>query len=221
MQKVAVIGLGRFGMALAEQLAKDGAEVVAIDSRPEVVETIKNKVALAVAADATDLETLRSLGLGRVDVVVIGIGEDFEASQLAMLAATDLNYPRVIARANDRVKQTILRRLGADEVIMPEEQAALKLAQRLSRPSVLDQLELGSDHSFVQVPAPRGALGKTLLELNLRKSYGLNLVAIRRQTPEGKEQIAIPGPDTRLSENEVVMLVGRNKDIERFLRELE
>src|SRR5687768_8730804 len=124
-------------MALAEALAKDGLEVIAIDTDPRVVDQIKDRVALAVTANATDVETQRSLGLARVDTVVIAIGENFEASQLAMLAARDLNYPRVIARANDRVKQTILRRLGADEIIMPEEQAALKLAQKLSKPSLL------------------------------------------------------------------------------------
>ena len=119
MQKVAVIGLGRFGMALAETLAKDGLEVIAIDNDPEVVDAVKDKVALAVTANATELDTQRSLGLGKVDTVVIAIGENFEACQLAMLSARDLDYPRVIARANDRVKETILRRLGAEPVVEP------------------------------------------------------------------------------------------------------
>jgi trk system potassium uptake protein TrkA len=219
MQKVAVIGLGRFGMALAEALAKDGLEVIAIDTDPRIVDQVKDKVALAVTANATDLETQRSLGLGRVDTVVVAIGENFEASQLAMLAARDLEYPRVIARANDRVKQTILRRLGADEIIMPEEQAALKLAQKLAKPTLLEAVDIGSEHSFVQVKAPRAITGKTLLELQLRKNFGVNLVAIRR----GKdgESISIPGPDTKPESDDVLMLVGKNKDIDRFIRETE
>jgi trk system potassium uptake protein TrkA len=219
VQKVAVIGLGRFGMALAEALAKDGLEVIAIDTDPRVVDQIKDRVALAVTANATDVETQRSLGLARVDTVVIAIGENFEASQLAMLAARDLNYPRVIARANDRVKQTILRRLGADEIIMPEEQAALKLAQKLSKPSLLEAVDIGSEHSFVQVKVPRGIEGKTLLELQLRKNYGVNLVAIR----QGKDgaSVSIPGPDTKPAHEDVLMLVGKNKDIDRFIRETE
>jgi trk system potassium uptake protein TrkA len=215
MQKVAVIGLGRFGMALAEALAKDGLEVIAIDTDPRIVDQVKDKVALAVTANATDLETQRSLGLGRVDTVVVAIGENFEASQLAMLAARDLEYPRVIARANDRVKQTILRRLGADEIIMPEEQAALKLA----KPSLLEAVDIGSEHSFVQVKAPRGVTGKTLLELQLRKNFGVNLVAIRKGK-EG-ESISIPGPDTKPEHDDVLMIVGKNKDIDRFIRETE
>ncbi len=111
MQKIAVIGLGRFGGALAENLALEGAEVIAIDARPELIGAIKDKVALAVSADASDVETLRSLGVGKADVVIVAIGENFEACQLAMLAARDLEYPRVIARANDRVLATAVVRV--------------------------------------------------------------------------------------------------------------
>jgi trk system potassium uptake protein TrkA len=222
MQKVGVIGLGRFGMALAESLAKEGIEVIAIDARPEIINIIKDKVALAVSADGTDVETLRSLGLGRVDTVIVAIGDDFEACQLAMLAARDLEYPKVIARANDRVKEKILRRLGADEIIMPEEQAALKLSQRISRPSLLEAVEIGKEHSFVQVKSPRGVHQKTLLEVNMRKKFGLNLVAIKRPgAMPGEETIVIPQPETTINEGDILMLVGRDKDIDRFVRESE
>lgn len=222
MQKVAVIGLGRFGLVLAETLAKEGLEVIAIDTDPEVVDYIKDKVALAVTADGTSLETQKSLGLGKVDTVVAAIGDNFEACQLAMLSARDLDYPRVIARANDRVKETILRRLGADEVIMPEEQAAHKLAQKLAKPSLLEAVDIGSEHSFVQVKAPRGIVGKTLLELQLRKNFGVNLVAINKPGVGGApDAIAIPGPDTKPANEDVLMLVGKNKDIDRFIRETE
>lgn len=222
MQKVAVIGLGRFGLALAETLAKEGLEVIAIDTDPEVVDYIKDKVALAVTADGTSLETQKSLGLGKVDTVVAAIGDNFEACQLAMLSARDLDYPRVIARANDRTKETILRRLGADEVIMPEEQAAHKLAQKLAKPSLLEAVEIGDEHSFVQVKAPRGIAGKTLLELQLRKNFGVNLVAIKKPGIGGAhDAIAIPGPDTKPATDDILMLVGKNKDIDRFIRETE
>jgi len=222
MQKIAVIGLGRFGLALAETLAKEGLEVIAIDTNPEIVDDIKDKVALAVTADGTSLDTQRSLGLGKVDTVVVAIGDNFEACQLTMLSARDLDYPRVIARANDRVKETILRRLGADEVIMPEEQAALKLAQKLAKPSLLEAVDIGSEHSFVQVKTPRGIVGKTLLELQLRKNFGVNLVAIKKPgISGGPDAIAIPGPDTKPAAEDILMLVGKNKDIDRFIRETE
>ena len=132
----------------------------------------------------------------------------------------------MIARANDRVKETILRRLGADEVIMPEEQAALKLAQKLAKPSLLEAVDIGSEHSFVQVKAPHGITGKTLLELQLRKNFGVNLVAIRKPAGgagpgAGAASISIPGPETKPEEGDVLMLVGKNKDIDRFIREME
>lgn len=226
MRKVAVIGLGRFGIALAETLAKEGIEVIAVDNDPAEVDAIKDSVALAVTADATSLETLRSLGLNKVDTVVVAIGDNFEACQLAMLSARDLDFPRVIARANDRVKETILRRLGADEVIMPEEQAALKLAHRLAKPSLLEAVDIGSEHSFVQVKAPGKIIGRSLMELQLRKNYGVNLVAIKRPVKgagpaAGAESISIPGPDTKPEPDDVLMLVGRNRDIDRFMRETE
>lgn len=226
MQKVSVIGMGRFGLALAEALAKEGIEVIAVDNDPDEIEAIKDSVALAVTADATSLDTLKSLGLGKVDTVVVAIGDNFEACQLAMLAARDLDYPRVIARANDRVKETILRRLGADEVILPEEQAALKLSQKLAKPSLLEAVDIGSAHSFVQVKTPTRIAGKTLMDLQLRKNYGVNLVAIKKlpggEGPgAGAEQISIPGPDTTPQAGDVLMLVGRNKDIDRFIRETE
>lgn len=226
MQKVSVIGMGRFGLALAEALAKEGIEVIAVDNDAGEIEAIKDSVALAVTADATSLDTLKSLGLGKVDTVVVAIGDNFEACQLAMLSARDLDFPRVIARANDRVKETILRRLGADEVILPEEQAALKLSQKLAKPSLLEAVDIGSEHSFVQVKAPSKILGKTLMELQLRKNYGVNLVAIKKPAKgagpgAGAESISIPGPDTMPETDDVLMLVGRNKDIDRFTRETE
>lgn len=220
MRKIAIIGLGRFGMSLAERLTQEGLEVLGVDLSIDVVNSARDKITLAIQADATDVETLRSLGVGKVDSAVIAIGDNFEACQLAMLAARDLDYPTVIARANDRVKEKIMRRLGADEVIMPEEQAALKLAQRLAKPSLLEAVDLGNEHSFVQVEAPSGVCNKTLLELHLRKNYGVNLVALKRPIGDSVE-FSIPGPDTSILARDVLLLVGRNKDIERFMREKE
>ena len=220
MQRIAVIGLGRFGLALAESLARDGIEVIAIDSNSEVINRIKDSVALAVTADGTELDSLRSLGVDKVDTVVVAIGDNFEACQLAMLAAKDLGHPTVVARANDRVKETILKRLGADEVILPEEQAAHRLGQKLAKPGLLEAVEIGSEHSFVQVEAPPGVCGQTLLELDLRKHFGVNMVAIRKPAGgDGKGgAISVPGPDTRLAKGDVMMLVGKDSDIDRFMR---
>ncbi|MHC4841316.1 MAG: NAD-binding protein [Planctomycetota bacterium] len=223
MQKVAVIGLGRFGLALAEKLAQEGLEVIAIDNDGDVINTVKDKVALAVKADGTSKETLISLGLGKVDTVVVAIGDHFENCQLAMMAARELNFPDVIARANDRRKATILRALGADQVLMPEEQAALKLAVKLAKPSLLDAMDLGTEHSFVQVRAPASVIGKTLVELNLRAKFGVNVVALLEETTDDKKhaKFRMAGPDTAPIEGETLLMVGKNDDIDRFMREME
>lgn len=219
MQRIAVIGLGRFGLALAERLAREGLEVIAIDSNPDLINRVKDSVALAVAADGTDMDTLRSLGVDKVDTVVIAIGDNFEACQLAMLAAKDLDHPIVVARANDRTKEKILKRLGAHEVILPEEQAAERLGQKLAKPGLLEALDIGNEHSFVQVEAPPGVCGRTLLELDLRRHFGVNMVAIRKPGRDGKDgAISVPGPDTKLEKDDVMMLVGKDSEIERFMR---
>ncbi|MDC1141999.1 TrkA family potassium uptake protein [Planctomycetota bacterium] len=223
MQKVAVIGLGRFGLALAEKLAHEGLEVIAIDNDGDVINAVKDKVALAVKADGTSKETLQSLGLGKVDTVVVAIGDHFENCQLAMMAARDLNFPAVIARANDRRKATILRALGADEVLMPEEQAALKLATKLAKPSLLDAMDLGTEHSFVQVRVPTAVIGKTLIELNLRVKFGVNVVALLEETTGDKKhaKFRMAGADTMPQDGETLLMVGKNDDIDRFIREME
>ena len=223
MQKVAVIGLGRFGLALAENLAAEGLEVIAIDNNSEVINTVKDNVTLAVKADGTNKETLLSLGLGKVDTVVIAIGDDFESCQLAMLAAHEISYPNVIARANDKTKAKILHALGADEVILPEEQAALKLAQKIAKPSLLEAMDLGTEHSFVQVRTPAGCVGKTLSELQLRARFGVNVVALLEESTEERKnsKFRMAGADTSPQLEENLLMVGKNSDIEKFIREME
>ncbi len=223
MQKVAVIGLGRFGLALAENLAAEGLEVIAIDNNSEVIATVKDNVTLAVKADGTDKETLLSLGLGKVDTVVVAIGDNFENCQLAMLAAYEINYPTVIARANDKTKAKILHALGAHEVILPEEQAALKLAHKIAKPSLLEAMDLGTEHSFVQVRTPAGCVGKTLSELQLRARFGVNVVALLEESTEEKKnsKFRMAGAETTPQLEENLLMVGKNSDIEKFIREME
>jgi len=238
MNKICVIGLGRFGLELAERLAANGMEVMAVDSRQEFVDRVKDKVALAVRADARNVETLRSLGVDTMDLVVVAIGEDFEAAELALMAAQELKVPRIIARANDHLKKRILQRLNADMVIMPEEEAAIRLAQRLTMSKAIESLELDKDHSIVHMVAPVKTVGVGMAKLDLRRRYGINLVAIKRRASHTmmltKEQLAasststendgrvmIPGGDTEIHSNDVLIVVGKDESIERFMRDHE
>lgn len=223
MQKIAVIGLGRFGLALVNKLASEGLEVIAIDSNGDVINAVKDTVALAVKADGTSAETLKSLGLGKVDTVVVAIGDNFENCQLAMMAAMELNYPEVIARANDKIKAKILRALGAVDVLLPEEQAAVKLATKLAKPGLLESMDLGTEHSFVQVRTPQGVFGKNLKDLDLRVKFQINVIATLEEACEEIQnpKFRLAGPDTILQDGEILVLVGKNNDIDRFLRQME
>ena len=225
---------------LAERLAADGLELLAVDSTDAAIDEIKDKVALAVKADATDVDTLRSLGVDQVDTVVVAIGEDFEAAELALMAARELGVPRIYARANDHVKRKILKALGATQVIMPEEDAALRLASRLAMPNITETVELGKDHSMVQVPAPADVVGQTVVELGLREKYNINLVAVKSRAAtatmiltreqagdvpaerEDKEwTITIPTGATKIRSGDTLIMVGKDADIDRFLRDKE
>jgi trk system potassium uptake protein TrkA len=236
MNKVCVIGLGRFGKVLAERLAADGREVLAIDSSQDEIDAIKDKVALAVRADGKDVATLRSLGVDSMDMVCVAIGDDFEAAELTLMACKELGVPKIVARAMDQVKRKILKALGAHQVIMPEEEAALRLAHNLALPSLTEANELDRNHSIVHIPVPRKMLGQTLQEMQLREKYNLNLVAIRskpvatmmltrQDTAEGRatadDLIRIPTGTTKFMSGDVVILVGKNVDIDRFIRDYE
>ena len=150
MISYAVIGLGRFGRMVAEMLAADGAEVIAVDLNPTLVEDIKDKVTVAVRMDSTDETALVSQGIDSMDAVIVGIGDDFEANQLTVVIAKKIGVKKVITRARTPVQAKILSLIGADEVIMPEEETAQRLAQRLNRPNIRAHLELAEDENGYQ-----------------------------------------------------------------------
>ena len=181
MDNFAVIGLGRFGMMLARTLAKAGREVIAIDSDRELVEEIQNDVTVAVRLDATDERALRGQGVDKVSCAIVGIGERFEANILTTALLKSLGVKRVIARAATPIRQKILMHVGADEVISPEDESAVRLAQKLIAPNILSFLEIGEGVSMVQMRAPEKFHNKKLVELGLREKYSVNLVAIKKK----------------------------------------
>lgn len=220
MQRVAVIGLGRLGMELASRLAEAGAEVVAIDTNGRLVDQIHDRVTLAVRMDATDLEALRAQDIEQVDVAVVAIGEAFEAALLTVLGLKELGVRRVVARAQSTRQAEILAKIGADLVIFPELESARRLARTLVLPRIEDHIELASGHSIVQLRAPRQFHNKTLLELNLRHRYGVNVVAIKRHVavstpgqPESVQEhvVSVPGPDDVIQPDDVLVLVGTDE----------
>lgn len=212
MKSYVVVGLGRFGMAVALKLQELGNEVLIIDSNAEQVQKLSNHVTYAVVGDARDEAVLRSLGVRNFDCAIVAIGGDLAASILITLNLKELGVPQVICKAPDEIQKRALEKVGADRVIIPEREMAVKLAQNLASSSVLDYIELSSQCGIAEVKTPSAWVGKTLRELNVRAKYGVNVIALR----SGEDAIKVsPGPDEPLTERDVLVILGGNDDLNR------
>jgi trk system potassium uptake protein TrkA len=221
-QQFAVIGLGAFGTAIARQLARSGAEVIAVDRDMEPVERIKDEIAYAVRLDATDPKVLEAHELHKVDVAIIAIGHHFESVVLIAVELMQLGVKHLMARAETDTQKRILERLGVPDVLLPEEEVAKHVAQRLLNPEIVDLFRLSEDYSIVEVRAPERFLAKTLTELKIRERFHCNIIAIKRpQTQEGEAlapqyRLVVPLPQTQLQESDTLIVLGLAKDIERL-----
>jgi len=217
MARYAVVGLGRFGMTLVKLLADAGEEVVAVDKNMEVIESVKELVAHAVCMDATDEKALREQGLNSVDVLVAAIGENFEANQLVTILAKQFGVPKVITRVATSLQAQIMRLVGADVVICPEEESAQRLAQRLINPNIMTHRMLAPGHCVVEMRSPKNFVGKSIRELDIRRRFQVNLVAIKRICQKGErtveEVVNIPDPDYVIQADDTLVFVGKDKDI--------
>lgn len=177
----AVIGLGQFGMAVALTLAESDCDVLAIDDKEENIQEIADKVAYAVKADVREPGILKSLGVQNVDVAIIAVSENIEASVNATMQAKDLGVSQVIAKATTRLHGRILSKIGADEVIYPEHSMGLRVARNLLSSGFLDIFELSSEVSMAEFRIPAGWVGKTLGQLKLREKYKVNIIGLKIQ----------------------------------------
>ena len=175
----AVIGLGQFGMSVAETLAESDCDVLAIDAREENIQEIADKVTYAVRADVREPEVLRALGVQNVDVAVIAVAENMEASIMATMQAKELGVPYVLAKAMNALHGKILEKIGADRVIYPEQSMGLRVARNLMSGGFLDVFELSTEFSMAEFPVPTEWIGKSLQELQLRESHDINIIAIK------------------------------------------
>ena len=225
MARYAVIGLGSFGMVLARALAQGGQEVLAIDDRRELVEEIQDEVTLAVKMDSTDEKAIHAQGIDQVDVAAVCMGEHFKDSILTVALLKSLGVKKIIGRATTPTHARILKLIGADETISPEEYSARRLAQRLVSPNIVDFLGLSQGHSIVQVAAPEEFHHKQIVKIELRKKFGVNLVAIKKQVSvkniEDKEHLEEkvlynPAASDIIEPGDVLILLGRDEDIARL-----
>lgn len=214
MNQYAVIGLGRFGSSVAKTLSDLGHEVLAIDIDEERVQQVEGFVTHAVQADATDENAMRSLGIRNVDVAIVSIGQDLEASILATLILKDLGIGYVVCKALSELHGKVLERVGADRVVYPERDMGVRVAHNLVSSSLIDYIELSPDYSIAEIVARPEFAGKTLRELNLRAKYdyAINIIAIR----SGDAVRISPRADDKIHENDILVVMGSNEAIKKL-----
>ena len=212
MKNFVVIGLGRFGSAIASELSALGHEVLAIDTDEERVQQVADRVTHAVAADARNLEVLQALGVRNFDCAVVAMGSDVGSSALITLNLKELGVGKVVCKAQSHTHSRVLEKIGADRVVFPEHEMGVKVAQGLSSSNVLNFIEFSGDYGIVELALPKSWQGKTLKELDVRNVYGVNVIALRRN---GKMLIT-PGGALPLDPNDVVVVLGLDKNINRL-----
>lgn len=209
-----VIGLGRFGGSIVQELVKLGANVMAVDSNPERVDDFAKIATEAVVADTTDEEVVKSLGIRNFEHVIVAIGEDIQASILTTLILKDLGVPQITVKATDDYHEKVLRKIGADHVVHPERDMGIRIANNIMTNNVLDYLELSDEHSIMEIKANEKIANHSLVDLDIRKKYGINIVGIKR----GEHIIISPPANEKILLNDVLLVIGADVDINRFVK---
>ena len=204
MKSYIVIGLGRFGSEVARRLCQLGCEVLAVDTDTDLVQAISNDVTHAVVADGRDMGVLRALGAADFDCGIVAIGDSLADSVLATMNLKELGLPKVVCKAHDETHRQVLKKLGADQIVIPEQEQAYRLARSLSSQNVLDYIELSEDYGIIDLPAPDSWMGKNLRELNVRAKLGVNILAVKK---EEKIQVS-PAADYAVSKGDILVILG-------------
>jgi trk system potassium uptake protein TrkA len=207
-----VIGLGRFGSSVAMQLEANGCSVLAVDSNEKRVKQIADYVTLAMCMDITNEESLKELGVRNFDGAVISIGHGLEAAVLATIWAKEQGVAQVIAKAYDEMQGKILAKVGADEIVYPEREMGMHLANKLAFNNLVDTIELTSDYSIADMPVPQEWVGKNLKELKLREKYKVNVIAVKRKG----EMTVTPSADRPALAGDVFVLMGTNTTLKKL-----
>ena len=176
----AVFGLGRYGIAVARELVAHGMDVIAVDSDQRIVNAAADELPICKCADITDPDVIRQLGIGNVDVVIVSMANNLEASVMAVTLCKEAGVPTVIAKCANEMHQKILTRVGADKVVFPENESGIRLAKNLLSSGFVDMVSLAKNVSMVELDVKPEWVGKNLIELNLRKKYSINVVALRK-----------------------------------------
>ena len=214
MKEIAVIGLGKFGVSVAKKYMEMGGNVLAIDDDEEKAQEISDSVTYAVKADMTDVDVVKSLGLSNMDVVVVAITDNMEAAVMAVILAKEEGVPLVIAKSRSEIHEKVLKKVGADIVVFPEKETGYKVARKLAADNLVDLIDLSDNYCVAEVKIPEKWVGKNLIELKLRKRYGLNVVLKKN----GDEIDSRLDPEMPLEGNCTLVVIGELEVIERIFR---
>lgn len=227
---IAVIGLGTFGAKTASRLYEKGAEVLAIDSNPDLVERIKDRVTHAVCIDVTNERAIRALNITDVDTAVVAIGDNVQMSIMSIAMLRKLGVGRIIARATSQLHEHVLREIGASEIVKVEEEMGEIIASKIAAPYVLQRFNFSAGYSIVELKLGRRFHGRTLVESQIRQNYSLNIIALQKRVPtineEGKASFRVvindsPLPMDVIEEDDIVVIVGNDKNLDRLFHDLE
>ncbi len=225
MKQFVVIGAGRFGSAVAVTLARKGKQVMVIDQDEQTVQRMSEIVTQAIQLDVTDPRSLADLNLAEMDVAVVGIGGNLEASILTTMQLKEMGVKTVVAKAKTNADKKILSRIGADRIVFPERDMGIRVANSLVSPTIFDYIQVSPGFGIVETRVPDAIQGQTLIEANIRSRFGIDIVAIRRRAPQldkkGESQLKdtmliAPRADEILGKNDILVIIGEEGKIEKF-----
>lgn len=212
-QTYAVFGMGRYGKAVAKELVENGAEVLAVDENEEIINAAISEIPFCKRADVTDAEAIKQLGIANIDVVIIAMANNLEASVMATMLCKEAGVKTVIAKCSNEIHQKLLSKVGADKVVFPESESGTRLAKNLLSSGFVDIIELSKDVSIIELDVKPEWEGKTLLELNLRKKYSINVVAIR----QGKDVCVTIDPEKRLDKTMKLIVIVNTSQLNKLI----
>lgn len=215
MKQFLIIGCGRFGSSCAEQLTKLGNEVIAIDKKEDVIDEVSKYVTHAASIEYVNEEVLESLGAKNVNVAIIAISSNFEQAILSVVACKNLGIPEVIVKAKDKIHADVLTQIGADKVVIPESDSAVRLARSLSSNQIFDYIEFDEKYSIVELVPKKDWVGKSLNELSLRTDFGINIIAINNMD----RTIVNPEASYVITDTDNLIVAGENEDLERLTQD--
>ena len=208
----AVFGLGRYGIAVARELVEHGKEVLAIDKDEKIVNDAASYLPVCKCADVSDAEVIARLGIGNIDTVIVCMANSLEASVMAITLCKEVGVKTVIAKCANEMQQKILLRVGADQVVFPENESGIRLAKNLLSSGFIDMISLSKDVSIVEIDVKKEWIGKNLIELNLRKKYGLNIVAKKK----GEEVSVNVNPEEVLDEETTLIVIANTEKLAKM-----